>query len=75
MWGEMMPKRGIPEYSARISSQSLELLGSEDDHMFMLVLCPYMGLDWRGCANIPFTLNEPPIDRWRDKVGKRGIGK
>ena len=34
MWVKMMPNRGLSEYSARISSDALELLASEDDHMF-----------------------------------------
>ena len=40
MSGEMMPKRGLSEYPARISSDALELLASEDDNMFVMVLCP-----------------------------------
>ena len=46
MWGEMMLKRGMFEYPARISSDALELLANVDDHMFMMVPCPYTGLDW-----------------------------
>jgi len=57
-----MPKRGRPKFLARISPDSLGLLGSEVDHMFIMVLCHYMGLDWRGCSNILFTPDEPPND-------------
>ena len=63
MWGEMMPKRGQSEYPAKISSDALELLASEDDHMFVMMLCPYARLDWRGCTNILFTQDETPDDR------------
>ena len=47
MWGEMMPKRGQLEYPARISPVALQLLACEDDHMFIMVLCPYAGMDQR----------------------------
>jgi hypothetical protein len=63
MWGKMIPKRGQLEFLARISTDALGLLASEDDHMFVMVLCPYVGLDWRGCTNILFTLDEPPDAR------------
>ena len=63
MWGEMMPKRGHPEFLGRISTDALGLLASELNHMIMMVLCPYTGLDWRGCMNILFTPNEPPDAR------------
>jgi len=59
MWGEMMPKRGHPEYPAKISIEALELLVIESDHMFILVPFPYMGLDWQQCPKILFTQNEP----------------
>ena len=59
MWGHMIPKRGMSDYPARISSDALELLASFDDHMFMKVSCPYAGLDRRGCTNILFTPDEP----------------
>ena len=45
MRGDMMPKRGISKYLAKISIDALELLASVDDHMFMIVSCPYAGLD------------------------------
>ena len=63
MWGQMMPKRGKTEFSARISHDALEFLASVDDHPFVMVPCPYVGLDWRGCANILFTDDELPDDR------------
>jgi len=47
MWGDMMPKSGQTEYSARISIDALGMLTSEDGHMFFMVLCPYVGMDWR----------------------------
>ena len=58
-----MPKRGESEFSTRISCDALELLSSVDEHGFIMVSCPYAGLDWRGCANILFTDDEPPDDR------------
>ena len=42
---------------------ALALLGSAEDHMFIMVTCPYAGLDWRGCPSILFTLDEPLNDR------------
>ena len=59
-----MPKRGKSEFSERISHDALELLAaSVDEHPFILVPCPYVGLDWQGCANILFIDDEPPDDR------------
>ena len=59
MWGEMMPKRDLSEYPMMISTDALELLANVDDRMFMMVSCHYARLDWRGCPNILFTLDEP----------------
>ena len=58
MWGHMMPKRGESDFSTRISPDTLELLSSVDDHSFILVPCPYVGLVWRGCVNILLTQDE-----------------
>ena len=59
-----MPKRGDTDFFARISHDALELLASVDElHPFIMVPCPYVGLDWRGCANILFTDDEPQDDR------------
>ena len=63
MWGQMMSKRGMSEFSVRISHDALELLASVDDHPFVMIPCPYDGLDWRVCANILFTDDELPDDR------------
>ena len=63
MWGQMMPKRDESYFSTRISHDVLKLLSSVDDHAFVLVTCPYAGLDWRGCANILFTVDEPLYER------------
>ena len=52
MWGKMMPKRGETMFLARISHDPLNM-----------VPCHYAGLDWRGCANILFTDDEPLDDR------------
>ena len=41
-----MPKRGETEFSVRISHDALELLASVDEHRFVMVPCPYDGLDW-----------------------------
>ena len=39
-------------------------LALEDDHDDLnLVLYSYVGMDWRGCANIQFTRDEPPDSR------------
>ena len=64
MWGQMMPKRGDTMFPVRISHDSLDLLASVGElHPFIMVPCPYPGLDWRGCPNILFTPDEPPNDR------------
>ena len=63
MWRQMIPKRGESEFSARILHDALELLASVDEHPFVLVPYPYADLDWRGCANILFTDDEPLDDR------------
>ena len=46
MWGEIMPKRGQLEYPDRISPKALQLLPIEYNHMFVMVSCPYVGMDW-----------------------------
>jgi hypothetical protein len=56
-------QEGPARVSTRISPDALGLLASEADHMFIMVSCPYTGLDWRGCLNILFTPDEPPDDR------------
>ena len=58
-----MPKREEILFPARISDDALELLASVDEHPFIMVPYPYVGLDWRGCANILFTTDELPDDR------------
>ena len=64
MWGQMMPKRGDTMFPARISHDALDLLASIDGlHPFIMVPCPYDGLDWRGSANILFIDDEPLDDR------------
>lgn len=58
-----MPKREESIFLARISNDALELLDSVDEHPFIMVPYHYVGLDWRGCANILFTADEPLDDR------------
>ena len=51
-------------FLARISHDALDLLASVDElNPFIMVPCPYAGLDWLGCANILFIADEPPDDR------------
>jgi len=51
-------------FQARISHDALDLLASVDGmHPFIMVPCPYAISDWRGCANILFTYDEPLDDR------------
>jgi hypothetical protein len=63
MWGDMMPKRGQLDFMSRISRDTLELLATKVDHMFIMVSFPYACLDWRGYLNILFTPYETPTDR------------
>ena len=59
-----MPKRGDTLFPARISHDALDLLANVYElHLFIMVPCPYVGLDLRGCANILFTADELPDDR------------
>lgn len=58
MWGKMMPKRGLLNYSARISVEALILLANEDDHAFVVLEFLYVGIDWRQCPNILFIVDE-----------------
>ena len=64
MWGQMMPNRAETVFPTKISHDSLELIASVNElHPFIMVPCPYARLDWRGCANIIFTTDEPLDDR------------
>lgn len=63
MFGVMIPKRAQLDYPARISDERVKLLGIADDHMFVMVSCPYAGMDWQGCANILFTNDETHDDK------------
>jgi hypothetical protein len=54
---------GMTKISPKISPDALGLLANEADHMFVMVSCPYVGLDWRGCMNILFTPDETLDDR------------
>lgn len=63
MWGQMMPKRGLLEYTTRISTHTTTLLASEDDYAFILLSFPYTIMDCRKCPNICSTLDEPANDR------------
>ena len=58
-----MPKREEILFPARISDDALGLLASFFENPFIMVPCPYAGLDWRGCANILFIDDEPLDDR------------
>ena len=60
MWGQMMPKRGHSDFLSRISPDAVEFISIVNDHSFILVSCPYVGLDWKWCNNILFTQFEPP---------------
>ena len=43
--GQMMPKREETLFPTRITHDALELLASVDEHPFIMVPCPYAGLD------------------------------
>ena len=40
------PERGETLFPTRISDDALELLDSVDEIPFIMVPCPYAGLDW-----------------------------
>ena len=58
-----MPKRGETEFFVSISHDELEFLANVDKHPFVMVPCPYAGLDWQRCANILFIDDELQDDR------------
>lgn len=59
----MMPKRGELDFYMRILQDALDFLASVDQRPFVLVPYPYAHLDWKECAKIVFTDDEPPDDR------------
>ena len=62
--GEDDAQEGGHLFPPRILHDSLDLLASVGGlHPFIMVPCPYGGLDWRGCPNILFTHDEPLDDR------------
>ena len=60
--------RGESDFSTRISHDALEFLSSVDGHAFILVPFPYVGLDWKGCANILFIVDYPSNERGNNSV-------
>ena len=65
MWGKLFPKRGQLEWPCSVVNKDFcDLLALEDDHDVLdLVLNPYVGMDWRGCANTQYTQDEQQDDR------------
>ena len=54
------PRRGQLEWlCSAINKDICDFMALEDD----LVLYLYVGMDWRGCANIQFNGDEPFDDR------------
>jgi len=45
MWGQMMPKRDMPEFPSRISNAALTPLASVDDHVFVVYGYMYARID------------------------------
>ena len=54
MWVKLFPKRVQSEWPcSAVGKDVCDMLSSEDDlDVLDLVLYPYAGMDWRGCANI-----------------------
>ena len=52
--GKLFPERDQLEWSCSVVKKDIcDFLASEDDHDILdLVLYPYVGMDWKGCANI-----------------------
>ena len=65
MWGQWFPKMGQLEWPCSlVGNEVYDLLARVDHHVVLeLVLYPYAGMDWGGCANIHFTKDEPLNDR------------
>ena len=64
----MIPKRGKPDFLARITADVIKMLGSEDPPTLDMVPYPYAKLDWRKCPNILFTQDEPANDRGKFNI-------
>jgi hypothetical protein len=45
MWAGMMPRMALPTFLTKILIDALGLLASDEDHMFVMVSMPYLGLD------------------------------
>lgn len=63
LWGKMMPKRGQLEYLGKISTDALGILVSEIEHMFFMLSCPYMEMDWHQYPNILFIHDDSTNER------------
>ena len=65
MWGKLLPKRGQSEWScSAVGKEVCDLLALDDDpDVLDLVLYPYIGMDWIGCAKIQFIEDERPDDK------------
>ena len=65
MWGQLFPKTGQLDWPCSLVNREVYDLLVEVDHPIVLelVLYPYVGMDWRACANIHFTKDEPSNDR------------
>ena len=60
----MFPQRGQFDHPCRlVSSNILDLLVSEEDHLLNIVQYPYVGMDAKGCPNILFSQVNPPDSR------------
>jgi len=64
MWGKLFPKRSQPGCLCTLIDREIcDFLAQEENFVLNVVQYPYVGMDWRGCANILFTTDEPLDDR------------
>jgi hypothetical protein len=62
--GVVVSQEGPAEWLCTLVGREIcDFLAGEDNHVLDLVQYPYMGMDWRGCPNILFTIDEPTYER------------
>jgi hypothetical protein len=64
MWGYLLFKRGQYKFPiCSVGREVSDLLARKDNLVLNIADYSYMGMDWTGCPNIRFTIEEPPYER------------
>ena len=62
--GKLFPKLDQSEWPCSPFGKEIrDILVRVDDLVLEVLLYSYVGMDWRGCVNIHFTVEEPTDDR------------